>query len=318
MAEIEITAPVYLITGFLDGGKTTFLNFTIGQEYFQIDETTLLIVCEEGEEEYDEQFLLKNNTVIEYVEDQEDMTLELLQKFEEKYHPERVLIEYNAMWGMKEIEEMKMPRGWAIVQEISMVDATKFQLFAANMKALFMDMFRNADMVTFNRCTREQPLANYRRSIKVLNPACEVVFEDSEGELVDIANELPYDINAKQIEIEDIDFGIFYVDAGENQGKYQDKIVRFRAQVSKSRDPKAEIFLPGRRAMTCCADDISFIGFLCKSKYTKSLKAGSWIYVTAKINYEKRWEYGNHVGPVLYAIKIEKADAPEYELVSFS
>ena len=318
MEENIVKAPVYLITGFLDGGKTSFLNFTIGQEYFQIEETTLLIVCEEGEEEYDEAFLLKNNTVIEYLEEEAQLTTETLEAFEKKYRPERVIIEYNSMWGMQKIETLKMPKGWAIVQEIVMVDASRFMLYMENMKSLFVDMFRNADMVTFNRCTREMQLANFRRSIKVVNPACEVVFEDNEGEIVEMQNELPYDLNQEVIEIDDMDFGIFYVDAGENMERYQGKTVKIHGQVTKSRDPKSEYFVPGRQAMTCCAEDMAFIGFLCKSKYAKKLVQGSWVNVTAKINYEYRPEYGGQSGPVLHAVKIEKAGPPDFEWVSFT
>ena len=40
---------VYLMTGFLDSGKTQFLTFTLEQDYFQIQGKTLLILCEEGE-----------------------------------------------------------------------------------------------------------------------------------------------------------------------------------------------------------------------------------------------------------------------------
>ncbi len=318
MEENIVKAPVYLITGFLDGGKTSFLNFTIGQEYFQIEETTLLIVCEEGEEEYDEAFLLKNNTVIEFLEEEAQLTTETLEAFEKKYRPERVIIEYNSMWGMQKIETLKMPKGWAIVQEIVMVDASRFMLYMENMKSLFVDMFRNADMVTFNRCTREMQLANFRRSIKVVNPACEVVFEDNEGEIVEMQNELPYDLNQEVIEIDDMDFGIFYVDAGENMERYQGKTVKIHGQVTKSRDPKSEYFVPGRQAMTCCAEDMAFIGFLCKSKYAKKLVQGSWVNVTAKINYEYRPEYGGQSGPVLHAVKIEKAGPPDFEWVSFT
>lgn len=314
----EIIAPIYVITGFLDAGKTSFLNFTIGQDYFQIEDTTLLIVCEEGEEEYDEKFLLKNNTVIEYIDKKEDLTFEKLKEFAKKYDPKRVIVEYNPLWGMQYIEELDMPFGWGIVQEIVMLDASEFKVYMNNMKSLFVDMFRNADMVTFNRCKKDMELANFRRSIKVVNPACEVVFEDSEGEIVDISNELPYDLTKDVIEIEDIDFGIFYVDAGENKERYQNKKVRIHGMVSKSSNPTSDVFVPGRKAMTCCADDMTFIGFLCKSKHTKSLIQGSWVYVTAKINYEQRWEYGGQEGPVLYASKIEKAGPPEFEWVSFS
>ena len=71
--------PVYLITGFLESGKTQFLDFTIHQSYFQIPDKTLLILCEEGEEEYDEESLKKVNTVIEIIEDPEDFNADTLQ-----------------------------------------------------------------------------------------------------------------------------------------------------------------------------------------------------------------------------------------------
>ena len=57
----EIRVPIYLITGFLESGKTTFLRFTLDQDYFQIDGKTLLILMEEGEEEYDTKALAKNS-----------------------------------------------------------------------------------------------------------------------------------------------------------------------------------------------------------------------------------------------------------------
>mgnify|MGYP000030251487 CR=1 FL=1 len=64
---------VYLMTGFLDSGKTQFLTFTLEQDYFHTDGKTLLILCEEGEEEYDPKEMLKYGVVIEKVEDKEDV-----------------------------------------------------------------------------------------------------------------------------------------------------------------------------------------------------------------------------------------------------
>ena len=166
----EIEIPIYLITGFLESGKTTFINFTVAQDYFQIDEPTLLITTEEGEVEYDEKELLKYNTVLEVVESQEQFTPEYLKKLKRRYNPERVILEYNPLWSVKKLEEMEMPRGWGIVQEIVTVDASCFQIYMQNMKSIFMEMSLHADMVMFNRCTSDLPLANFRRSIKVVNP----------------------------------------------------------------------------------------------------------------------------------------------------
>ena len=71
----DIRVPIYLVTGFLESGKTTFLDFTLQQDYFAIDGKTLLILCEEGEEEYDMDKLKLANTVVEVIEDEEDLLL---------------------------------------------------------------------------------------------------------------------------------------------------------------------------------------------------------------------------------------------------
>ena len=151
MGEDEIDIPIYLITGFLESGKTTFINFTVAQEYFQIDEPTLLITTEEGEVEYDEKELLKYNTVLEVVENQEQFTPDYLKKLKRRYSPERVILEYNPLWSVKSLEEMEMPRGWGIVQEIVTVDASCFQIYMQNLnlKSIFMEMVQHADMVMF-------------------------------------------------------------------------------------------------------------------------------------------------------------------------
>ena len=63
------------------------------------------------------------------------------------------------------------------------VDASTFQVYMNNMKSLFVEMIRNADMVLFNRCEQGMPLATFRRSVKVVNQAAEIIFEDEEGEI---------------------------------------------------------------------------------------------------------------------------------------
>ena len=104
MQEEEIRVPIYLMTGFLESGKTSFLRFTIEQDYFAIPEKTLLILCEEGEEEYDPESLKACNTVVEVVENEEDLTPEYLMALEIAHNPGRVLIEYNGMWSVKRFE----------------------------------------------------------------------------------------------------------------------------------------------------------------------------------------------------------------------
>ncbi len=314
----EVRVPMYLVSGFLESGKTTFLKFTISEDYFQIDEPTLLIVCEQGLEEYDEKELLKYKTVMAVIEEQEDLTPQKLVELERKYRPSRVLVEYNPFWSVAAFEAMEMPEGWGIVQEIVMVDASCFQVYMQNMKSLFVEMARNADMVTFNRCTTDLPLANFRRSIKVVNPGCEILFEDNDHELTDVLEDgVPYDLNADVINIEDVDYGIFYVDAEERKDRYNGRTVSFKGRVMKSKKADADFFVAGRKAMTCCADDMAFIGYICKYKDAPKLKNGDWVQVEAKIKYKTLKMYQGE-GPVFYVTKIESAEAPEHELVYFT
>ena len=313
-----MTVPVYLFTGFLESGKTTFLRFTLDQDYFQIAGKTLLILMEEGEEEYDTKALAKNNTVVEVIEKEEDLTTERLEAMEIIHQPDRVVIEYNGMWLVSRFYDMKLPFGWGVEQHITCVDGSTFQVYMANMKSIFMDMVKYTDMVVFNRCKREDPLANYRRSIKVSNQSAEVIFEDEEGEIDDIfGDQMPFDVNAPVIEIPPEDYGIWFVDAMDHPDTYVGKTVRFKGRVMKPRGMGSKFFVPGRIAMTCCADDTTFLGFVCKSAFAPKLKEKEWVEVTAKVAFERRMEYQGD-GVVLYAENVTPCEPLEEEMVYFN
>ena len=314
---MESNVMVYLMTGFLDSGKTQFLKFTLGQDYFQIDGKTLLILCEEGEEEYNPMEMLKYGVVIEKIEDQEDLTEEYLEELNRKHEPERVVVEYNGMWKVSDFESMKLPDGWEIEQKLTTVDASTFQMYLTNLKPLFVEMVRGAELVLFNRCEDLKPLPGYRRSVKVVSPQAEVIFEDEEGEIENIfEDDVPYDLKAPVIQIAREDYGIWYVDMMENPDRYKGKTVEFTAKVLKPRSFPSKVFLPGRMAMTCCVDDTTFLGYVCRSSYAPKLKAGQWITVRAKVRYANVSVYQGE-GPVLEAENIEPAE-PIEELVYFN
>lgn len=316
----EIQVPIYLMTGFLESGKTTFLQFTIEQDYFQIEGTTLLLLCEEGVEEFDEETLKEHNTVVEVLESKEELTPQRLAAMDIAYQPERVIIEYNGMWQVSSLEEMAMPKGWGIVQHITTVDGSTFSVYTGNndMKSLFMEMIKNADLVLFNRCEEGMPLASFRRSVKVVNQAAEIIFEDEEGEIDDIFDgEMPYDLQADVIDIAQEDYGIWFIDATDHPERYEGKTVSFTAMVLKSKEFPSKVFVPGRMAMTCCADDTTFIGYLCKSPYAPKLETGDWVKVTATIGYEYAQAYHGE-GPVLEASFVEKTEPLKEEFVYFN
>ena len=320
MAVGDYTVPVYVINGFLESGKTTFLNGTIHQSYFRIPETSLLILCEEGEMEYDAAELKKRQrTEVEIIEKPEDLTTEKLEELAKKHRPERVLIEFNPLWSTDKLRQMQLPEDWELVQQIVVADASTFQVYMNNMKSLFVEMVRDADMVIFNRSTKDLPLPSFRRSVKVVNPSAEITFENPDHEVEDIFEDsLPYDMDGDCIEVAEEDYGIWYVDMMDNPDDYDGKKVHFAGRVMKSRDlPDENCFVPGRMAMTCCADDTTFLGYVCRYEGAKDLENGQWVEVTATIGHRFLKVY-NRKGPVLTAESVKPCAPLKDEMVYFN
>ena len=309
------TIPVYLINGFLESGKTEFITFTLSQPYFRSKGKTLLLVCEEGEIDYDAALLKQTQTFMEVIEEEEDFQPVNLTELEQKYRPERIIIEYNGMWNMK---DMVLPEHWRVEQQITNIDARSFPMYYTNMKSMVAEMVRNSELIIFNRCDGIKELSNYKRNVKAVNQRAEIVFEDANGEISEmLEEELPYDINLPVIELDNLGFGIWYLDSLDHLERYEGKTVSFVAQVLKPKSFPKDYFVPGRLAMTCCAEDMAFLGFACEYEAVSELKEKSWIKVTAKIAKEYWPDYGGE-GPVLHAVKLEQTEEPEEPIISFT
>lgn len=306
--------PVYIINGFLESGKTEFISYTLSQPYFQVRGDTLLIVCEEGEEEYDKQLLSRSRTVMEVIDEEEEFNASHLMELEKKYRPERIIIEYNGMWNYK---NMKMPWHWSIEQQITIIDASTFPMYFTNMRSLLAEMLRKSEMIIFNRCDGIEELNVYKRNIKAINQQADIVFEGSEGEINQIFEEdLPYDLNDPIIELNNEGYGIWYIDSLDNPDRYEGKTVQFVGMVLKPEDFPKGYFVPGRMAMTCCADDMAFLGFACRYDKWEKLSDKQWVKVTARVEKEYFAAY-NGEGPVLKAVSVEQTKAPKEEVISF-
>jgi uncharacterized membrane protein YcgQ (UPF0703/DUF1980 family) len=283
------------------------------QDYFQTEGKTLLIVCEEGETEYDPALLKETNTSAVYVDSIEDVAPGKLKELELLYHPERVLIEWNGMWNQ---DDFVLPKGWNMYQMITIVDMSTFDVYVKNMKSLLNAMVKNTEMVICNRCDGIEDLERYKRMLKSMNTSCDIIFEDENGEIDQISEEdLPYDMKADVIEISPEAYGIWYIDCMDKPDRYTGKVVEFTAMVLKSPEFPKNYFVPGRMAMTCCADDMTFLGFICKAREARHLETKQWVKVRAKIAYEE-WKDYNGVGPVLYAEDVVPAE-PIKDVVSF-
>ena len=254
--------PVYMVAGFLEGGKTTFINQLLDDPNFLQGERVVILCCEEGFEEYDERLLKRTGAVVVPVESKEAFTGAFLKDVQAKYKPELVVIEYNGTWLLTDIAKVRMPRGWALGEIVSMIDYTTFQNYLTNMKSMVSDFVTKSDMVVINRCdgTQKEKKSAFRKAIRALNPRCDIIFDNTDGTVDDGRTEedLPYDLKADVVDVSDDDFGTFYIDAMENSQRYDGKSLRLRGMVF---DMGNGTYAFGRMAMTCCANDIRAVGF---------------------------------------------------------
>ena len=307
--------PVYVINGFLESGKTEFICYTLAQPYFQIKGRTLLIVCEEGEVEYDEKLLARSRTDMVVIDEEEDFNTSHLIELEKKYRPERIIIEYNGMWNFK---NMKLPWHWTVEQQITTVDASTFPMYFTNMKSLLAEMIRKSEMIIFNRCDGVEDLSVYKRNVKAINQQADIIFEDSQGEVNQIfEDDLPYNLNDPIIELDNQGYGIWYLDSLDNLDRYIGKTIQFTAMVLKPKEFPKGFFIPGRMAMTCCAEDMAFLGFACEYDKADTLTDKEWVKVTAKVAKEYFADYEGE-GPVLKAISVEQTKAHKEPVISFT
>lgn len=316
----KLEVPIYLITGFLESGKSSFMQEIFESGEFADGDKGLYICCEEGEVEVDEKAAMACNVDVIALDEESELTDAFLQDCQNVYKPKRVFIEYNGMWSVDTIFDRDLPKGWEIYQVVTMIDASTFGVYLQNpdMRAIIGNIIKCSELVIFNRCSEEQDLPMFRRNVKAINQQIQMMFEHKDGNMIELGRDIPpYDLNAPIITIEDEDYGIWYMDAADDKERYDGKTVKFLGKIMKNRKFPRGYVVPGRNAMTCCENDIRFIGFLCKVPAFDDLKHGDWAEITAKMKYERRREYGG-VGPVLYAKSVVKADAPKEDLVYFN
>ena len=310
--------PVFLFTGFLESGKTTFILDTLRDKEFLARGKTLVIFCEEGLIEYPIKELKSKHISMVSVESEEELTSEFLDKVNKKYQPEQVIIEHNGMWDVNRLLALDLPKNWAIAQVLTTIDASTFTMYVNNMRALLMQQVAYSDLIVINRCTKDTDQMIFRRNIKAINRKAQIIYETVDGVIMEHQKEvLPYDISSSEITIPDEDFGIFYLDITEHPEKYQGKTVKFRGVVYKERDVSKNSFVAGRLAMTCCADDITYIGLVCRYAMADNMKSQDSVYITARVNVGVSTLY-NGEGPILRVLSLEEVEKPEDDIVYFN
>lgn len=310
--------PVYLFTGFMDSGKTSLIEDTIFNSGFTEGNKTLIIACEEGDVEYDEAKLKKFNTSLEWITEKEEFTPQKLMSLYDQYLPDYIFIEFNGTWEISVITDLEMPDDWEVVQVLTTVEGPTFDMYLKNMRNMMMEQMLISDVVIVNRSNDELPKTRLRAAVKGFNKKTQIVYEREDGTIDEEAmNALPYDKSQDFLDLTDADYAAFYMDVMDHPKDYNGKTVKFRALVYKPDNYKRPGFVPGRFAMTCCVEDIQFLGLPCRSKRADRVGHKSWIDVTAKIKYEFARDY-NGRGPILYETSITPAEQPEDPLVYFT
>ena len=306
--------PVYLVAGFLDAGKTSFINGIL-EDGFAREERTLLLSCEEGEIEY-EKNALDNVTVVQ-VEDFEDLTRAFLKECEKKYKPKQVLIEYNGMWQMEPLYRDILPANWILYQIMTFVEASTFEMYVRNMGQLMMEKITNADLLVFNRCDEELRAALRQRNLRMVNRRADIYLENDDGSSEDYltGDECPFDLSQEIIDIPDDDFGVWYVDVMDHPERYEGRLVHMKLVMCHSKKYPG-IHCPGRFAMVCCENDIQFLGLIARGEGLDQYNNRDWLEVTARMAVEDHAAYQGK-GPVMEVLSAAPCEKPAEEVVTF-
>ncbi|MDD7215188.1 MAG: hypothetical protein PUH94_00765 [Firmicutes bacterium] len=309
--------PVYLFTGFLDAGKTTFIQETMEDPAFNDGQRTLLLVCEEGEAEYSPVKFASSNVRTVTVEEEEDLTTDFLEKIQKESRCEKVVVEYNGMWMLDTLYN-NMPEGWVVYQEMTFADAETFLMYNDNMRNLTVDKMKSTETIVFKHFTKDMDKMPYHKIVRTINRRCDIIYEYGPDniELDNIEDPLPFDINAPVIEIQDKDYAMWYSDMNDDEEKYYGKTVKFKGRTLLGGGLDDDEFVIGRHIMTCCVQDIQFGGLVAKYADSQSLEHGGWAVITAKIQKEYNKMYQSE-GPVYHVINLEKCQAPEEEVATF-
>ena len=295
----EFNVGLYIFTGFLDSGKTTFLNGALNSSELNTGEKTALFVFEEGEEDFE-----ISSDIDVHILTREDMTLFNFLDIQKKNGYERIFVEYNGMWELGDFLD-QIPDNWMICQIMAFADCTTILSYNQNMRQLTYDKFNYADLIVFNRYNSSTSKEPYHKLVRAISRNNDILYENQLGEIErdDIVDPLPFDINAPVVHIEDRDYAYFYREISENQEIFDGKVVKLKGVVAYDESLGKYTFIIGRHVMVCCEADTKYCGLVVKHDGYFKPVTSRWCIVKAQIKIENHEVYGNE-GPVLYARQI--------------
>ena len=310
--------PVYLFLGFLEGGKTSFIQKTLANERFGNGENILLLVCEEGLEEYDFSELKHNNVTLHVIEDKTELDVQSLLRLSDECEADRIVIEYNGMWHLTDLLLSK-PENWLIFQTVFVADASTIPIYVQSFRSLVVDKVNVCDVVVFNRYVNKADVNELHKIVRSVNRRSEIYYEADNGMMIadDIEDPLPYDIEADSFMIKDEDYAVFYGDIMNEAKKYHGKTVRFRAMISNRPELPVNVFAVGRYIMTCCEADMQFSWFIALYSRFYPIQGEKWVSLTAEITVQHH-EAENIDIPILKIVDLYECDPPNERIATFS
>ena len=310
-----MTKPVYVFSGFLDSGKTQAIKGTLYNPRFNEGEASLILCFEQGDVEYDEKFLKFTNSQVLYMDSINELTIDKQKQIDKQYKGiERIFIELNGMEDDNILYQTGFISNWELAQTLTTIDASKFNLYLANMRQFLYNHVVNAEVIILNRsdgCDKRF----LRNNLKSINQYAELIYEDKDGNVSNKIEDELFDVS-KDLDISDMDYGLWFMDAVDNPTKYRNKNISIKVKYAGAIEDEKDVLIMGRKAMVCCANDITDIALPCiglreadidKNKYYKLKGVGRLVQ--------------NDEGMKLCALEVksyEEADAPKDELVTFN
>lgn len=305
---------VYFFEGFLESGKTRYIQSLLEDDSIPEDLHVLVLQTEEGLEELEpvpgKQFFFHSFDKLE------DITPEKLTELEDRYSPNTIMVELNGMWQEMDFFT-RMPQNWYPFRKFVLADAGSFVSYNSNMRAQMADKLREATVVVLNRARADTDRLTIHRIIRAASRQAPIFYQQADGTEVpdETPDELPYDLNAPVVEIADRDYAEWERDISEEPEKYDGKVLRLRGFAVKGRDKRKGWFGFGRQVMTCCEADITFLGFSVVAAAQNVPTPGSWVELTCQVSIQQ--DTNGDPTPLLMAITCDKLEKPENTLATF-
>ncbi|MBO7676408.1 MAG: hypothetical protein J6S49_02725 [Erysipelotrichaceae bacterium] len=306
--------PVYIFSGFLDSGKTTAIKGTLRNPRFNEGEATLIICFEQGDVEYDKKFLEMTNTQVIYLDSIKDLTIEKQKQINKEYKFERLFLELNGMEDDNLLYDAGFISDWEIAQTLTTIDASKFAVYMNNMRQFMYNHVVNAEMVIMNRSDNVDKRF-LRNNIKSINQYIEIIYEDKDGNVTNKIEDELFDLS-KDLEISDVDYGLWFMDAIDNPTKYDKKNISLKVKYVSDIKEEDKVLIMGRKAMVCCANDVTDIAMPFIGIRKDDIDVNKYYMVSGIARCIK-----NHEGMTMPAIEVKdfkEAEAPKEDFVTFN